>query len=1006
MPGRRWAPLLALAAAAACGPPTERVELKPGLLVERPAPEPVHVLRFALPAGTWLDLAVEQRGVDVVVALLGPGGETLTVVDSPTGRADAEAVRAVTRRAGDHRLEVRSAGAEEGATFAVRVLEVRPAGDTDRLRSDALAAFHRGEMLRFAADGATLPEAPGHYRRALELRDRLPEGDPDPVEIHRRLGEVLFALGRLEPSQRAFQQALAGTSAADHPPTAALLHNQLGRGWRGLGEPQRAEEAYRAALAIARAANDPEGEATALGNLAVLHDHLGETEEALAHYRQARPIWQRLDRADREAALLRDLASLYTRIGRTDEAADLLQQALALVPGGRARDRFHLLAAQGWNELIAGRPAAALPPLDEALELAQGLGDAQLEATALDRRASALHALGRHREARDGYQAALDRLRGTGASLSEGHTRLNLGQVALDGGDLAEAARQFRQGLELLTAGGDVHGVVAARIGLAEIDRRHDRLASAQRRLEQTIAEIESLRSELIGDLARSLFLATRYDAYERLTRVLMERHRSRPADGFDRRALEVAESAKARSFLDNLAAAGESPAADRERRRLRAQIRSKERLRLDLLAADPADPRAAALERELRWLLLESERLRASRSAADTQPARPTTVPEMQALLDPETVLLAYALGDDISYLWRVEPDSLTSFELPPRQTLDTLARRAARVLSGTGATYGGRQTELTLTALREALLPAAVLDGLAGRRLAVVPADALLLIPFALLPDASGRRLLADHEVVQLPSASVLALQRRRLAGRRSAPLELAVLADPVFTAEDERLSAGSASRGGTPTDLRRAAEDLGLTFERLPDTAREADAILRLVPPADRFAATGFAARRDLVTSGALARYRTLHLATHGLLHPTRPELSGLVLSLLDERGRPLDGFLRAHEIADLALPADLVVLSACRTGLGHPIRGEGLVGLPQAFFLAGARTLVVSLWPVGDTTTADLMTRFHEIRLRQGIPPAAALREAQLDLAARFPDRHPSTWGGFIVVGDWR
>jgi CHAT domain-containing protein/Tfp pilus assembly protein PilF len=1003
VPGRRLAPLLVLPLLTACGPPAEDLDLTPGTVVERAAPQTTHAFRFTAPAGTYLDLLVEQQGVDLVVALHGSEDRALTVVDTPTGRAGTERVRAVTRRSGPHRLEVSAAGAEPGARFALHVLEVRRAEADDRLRSAALAAYFRGEMLRFASDGATLPQAPAHYRRALVLRRRLPDGDPDPVEIHRRLGEVLFALGDLAASQRELQQALAGTSAAERPDVVALLHNQLGRGWRGLGDPQRAERSYRAALAVARGSGDDESAATALGNLAILFDTLGETERALEHFRRARAEWRRLGRADREAAVLRELAGLYTRIGRTEEATDLLQQALAILPDGRPRDRFHLLAAQGWNELIAGHPERALPPLDEALELARELRDPRLEAAALDRRASALHGLGRASEAREGYEQALRRVRAAGAVLDEGHTLLNLGQLALDAGDLDEATTRFRDGLARLAAGGDVHGTVAARVALAEIDRRRGQLAGAQARLEEAIGEIESLRSALVGDLSRSLFLATRYDAYERLTSVLMERHRRRPADGHDRRALEVAESAKARSFLDSLDEAGEEQDAERRRQRLWTRIRAKEALRLELLHRDPADPRAAALEREVRWLLLESERLRGARSGESAEPA---TLAEIQALLDPETVLLAYALGEDGSHLWRVEPTALASYRLPPRETLDTLARRAARLLARQGQVAGTRQTQATLQALRRAVLPAAALDGLAGRRLVVVPADALLLVPFAVLPDAGGRPLLADHEIVQLPSASVLALQRRRLAGRPPAARELAVLADPVFTAADERLGGEAARSAEPPADLQRAAEDLGMAFPRLPDSAREADSILRLVAPDQRLAATGFAARRDLVVSGALDEFQTLHFATHGLLHPTRPELSGLVLSLLDEQGRPIDGFLRAHEIADLSLPADLVVLSACRTGLGKDIRGEGLVGLPQAFFLAGARTLVVSLWPVGDTATADLMSRFHEIRLRQGISPAAALRQAQLERAAQDPDGPPSTWGGFVVLGDWR
>ena len=166
------------------------------------------------------------------------------------------------------------------------------------------------------------------------------------------------------------------------------------------------------------------------------------------------------------------------------------------------------------------------------------------------------------------------------------------------------------------------------------------------------------------------------------------------------------------------------------------------------------------------------------------------------------------------------------------------------------------------------------------------------------------------------------------------------------------------------------------------------------------------TQSAGRRDLVLSGALSRYRILHFATHGLLHPVLPERSGLVLSTVDEKGRPRDGFLSAPDVASLHLPADLVVLSACRTGLGREIRGEGLVGLTQAFFRAGARGVIVSSWNVRDRATADLMTRFYTHHLVERQPPGAALRQAQLALRAHPKTAAPAFWAGFTLHGDWR
>jgi CHAT domain-containing protein len=254
-----------------------------------------------------------------------------------------------------------------------------------------------------------------------------------------------------------------------------------------------------------------------------------------------------------------------------------------------------------------------------------------------------------------------------------------------------------------------------------------------------------------------------------------------------------------------------------------------------------------------------------------------------------------------------------------------------------------------------------------------------------------------------------------------------QVAVLADPVFSRDDARVLVQSAAikeTGRVPAahqNLLRALNDLtaGRTFDeaqtwripRLPGTRAEADQIAALVPGAASLRAVDFAASRTLATSEELSRYRIVHFATHALINTTHPELSGIVLSLVDEQGRPQDGFLPAHEIYNLKLSAELVVLSACQTGLGKELRGEGLVGMTQSFFYAGAPRVMVSLWAQQDRATAVLMSRFYQRLLNrpkfpQSLTPAAALRAAQLEMwrSGRWPS--PYFWAGFTLQGEWK
>ena len=194
--------------------------------------------------------------------------------------------------------------------------------------------------------------------------------------------------------------------------------------------------------------------------------------------------------------------------------------------------------------------------------------------------------------------------------------------------------------------------------------------------------------------------------------------------------------------------------------------------------------------------------------------------------------------------------------------------------------------------------------------------------------------------------------------------------------------------------------------MVIPRLPGTRREAEQILRLVPASERRAALGFAASRETAMSAEVGQYRYVHFATHGLLDSLHPELSGIILSMFNEQGTPQDGFLRAHEIFNLKLAADVVVLSACQTGLGKEVKGEGLVGLTRGFMYAGAPRVVVSLWSVSDVATAELMTRFYRRMLIEKLAPAKALQAAQASMAREKRFASPFYWAAFTLQGEWR
>ena len=924
-----------------------------------------------LEAGDYLQAVVEQRGVDVAVTVFDPGGHPLLKVDSPNGKEGPEPVFLVAATRGGHRLRVAPLEPDGAGRYALKIEALRPASRRDRLRSAAAGAFARGEELRARGGTDSLRAAREAYRAALRDWRSLAEPRQEGASL-RRIGQVSNTLVDLPAARAAFEQALAITRALSDRAGEARLLNDAGAVYLSLSELTEAERAFLSARDLHRSLGDRRGEATALNNLGALYDSRGDLEGCLEVYGRALAIFRELGDSSREAITLHNLGRTYSLLGRPEEALAFLRQALSLRrAAGDHQGAAAVLTQIGWVYYLSGDLPAALRFYEQSLALSRREGDVVGEAATLDRRGTALARMGRLEAARASYEAALAVFQRAGQPENRAHTLANLGWLHEARGDPEAAVAAGEQALRLFRETGDRYAEAYTLLGLARAERRRGNRTAARSRAEESIDLVESLRSEAPIQALRTSLLASRQDHYEFAIDLLMEMK-------LGARSWETAERARTRSLLESLGG-------------------------------------GAAIEEDLRPLVLKPGELGGhTRAGAAT---RPLSLREAQRLLDRDTLLLQYSLGEERSFLWIVGPDSLSAHALPGRRRIEDLTRRAHSLLPRSHKRSVRQQARLITEALSGAVLGPAARE-LGKKRLLIAADGALHSIPFGALPVlcADGRRrpLLAEHEIVYLPSISVLARLRRERTGRLPpSPSRLvAVIADPVFESSDPRVTGRPApaavALAALPAagDLERSASDLGMKgFVRLLQSRREAEAILSLVPPGESLRALDFEARRETVLSGRLRPYRIVHFATHGLLNAEHPGLSGLVLSQVDERGRPRDGFLRVHEIRGLDLSADLVVLSACRTGLGREIRGEGLLGLPQAFLQAGAARVVVSLWNVNDAATSELMSRFYRALLRQRLSPGQALRDAQLSLLREDRWEAPYYWAGFTLHGDW-
>ncbi|MES1245151.1 MAG: CHAT domain-containing protein [Acidobacteriota bacterium] len=832
---------------------------------------------------------------------------------------------------------------------------------------------------------------------------------------------VRHSRGEWRESIPCYEEALRRLKDAGAPDSEVISRVNLAGVYDLLGEPVRARAEYEAALVTARTLGYRQIEIQILNNLAVVLAGMGETSAALLLYEQALDLARAQGERGWEGRALYNRGGAYLGLGEPSRAAADLEQALALRrQAGDRRGEISALGMLGRVREQLGETEAARALHRQALALAREAGDRYLEARSLnllaqaDLQASDLTtALAELDQAVELCKSQGDR-RGLAVALSgQGEARLLAGRPEEALPFLADALT-LRRELE------DRAGQAETLVLRSRAERRLGHAGPARESVEEALGLIESLRSDVIVPDLRASFLASRQRAFELAIDLRMELNRAEPGAGHAEAALALSERARARSLLDLLGEAradvrqGVDPQLRERESEVAARLAAKARRRIELLGGTATETQKESSARELQETLAESDRLEAAirqrnpRYAGLLHP-EPLDAAAIRKLLDPDVLLLEYALGEERSWLWAVTSGGVEAFELPARGVIEALA----------GEVYAGLRTldagdparDAAKTGLRRKLgeiLLGPVADRLADRRLAIVADGALQYVPFAVLPPpgGSGAPLIERHEIVTLPSASILALRRPRPEVPAAAGGDLAILADPVFDRGDPRVPVSAGSAPESPDSARA-----GPALSRLPGSRREAEAIAEVAraagsgePPGRVWTALDFQASRAAVLNGDLARYRIVHFATHGVIDAGTPELSGLALSMVDERGEPQAGFLGLNDVYNLDLRADLVVLSGCETALGREMRGEGLIGLTRGFLYAGASQVLASLWQVQDRPSMELMVRFYRALLQDRLPPAAALRTAQLSMIGERRWRDPYYWGAFVLQGD--
>jgi tetratricopeptide (TPR) repeat protein len=832
-------------------------------------------------------------------------------------------------------------------------------------------------------------KALSYYDQALPLLRQVGNKGGEATTLN-NIGLVYDDLGEKQKALTYYDQALPlYRQVGDKDGEATTLTN-IGAVYSALGEKQKALSYYDQALPLLRQVGNKGGEATTLNNIGLVYDDLGEKQKALSYYDQALPLLRQVGNKGGEATTLSNIGQVFSDLGEKQKALTYFDQALPLLrqvgnKGGEATTLNNI--GKVYKDL--GEKQKALTYYDQALPLYRQVGDKDGEATTLNNIGGVYYTLGEKQKALEYLDQALPLLRQVGNKGGEATTLNNIGKVYKDLGEKQKALTYYDQALPLRRQVGDKGGEATTLFNLALLERSKNNLQPALTHIETAIAIIEDLRTKIDSQDLRTSYFASVQDYYQFKTDLLMQLHKKDRSKRYDALAVDTNERSRARVLIELLTEAnakirkGANPQLLQQETSLLQRIEATEKLlnnlesqsQKDLIVKNSIEQRKKERENLLnQYRELQTKIRTTSPEYAAIKYPQPLKLSQIQQQLDKDTLLLQYSLGKDRSYLWAVTPDSLDSYELPGQKQIEDAANNFREVILAGGVPYGKDHPNAInkpASQLTQIIL-APVANKLGKKRLVIVADGVLQNIPFAALADLTPqppslqgkgeyqspsplRRgvggevpyqpLLVNHQIVNLPSVTAIATQRQQLNKRKPAPKTLAILADPVFAANDKRVTGKEPpivpDSNFDRSSLQRALKNLKRSgLMSLPNTRKEAEEILKLVSPSQSIHAYDFDANYNFATSPELKQYRFLQFATHGIVDTTNPELSGIVLSQIDKQGKPVEkGYLRLGDIFNLDLGAELVVLSACETGLGKNVKGEGLMGLTRGLMYAG-------------------------------------------------------------------
>ncbi len=895
----------------------------------------------------------------------------------------------------------------------------------------------RSELSLIYLDEGDLKNSRIFFEQAIGLAEKTNDFAAQAAALY-CAGEFYYFRNETTVSENYYRQSIEKWRSAGNPQGEGKSLLSLGYLYLIKSEFDKGLESFNLALSKFQAGNDNRGEALSYKAIGCIFNYLNENQKALESLNKAESLFPGDMDFSEKATLFNWFGKAFEDYGDWQLSLNYRLKAFNLFEtDGNLYGQLATLPSLGKLSSLLNDDTSAFNYLFKAEKLARQFNDNYFLATVYDE-------IGNIYFKNQDFQNSLTYFN---KALKLFHSRIyqrqiasinsKLGQIYQTENNLTLAEKQFSASIDLSRSVRDNFVEADTLYRFAKLSLQKSEIKDSVNFAKESVSVTESLYSEVLNSKLKSSYFSNVFDRYELYINLLMKMNKQKPNENFAIEALQAAEKSRARSLLENLslAEADFTKDADAEtvkrEKEIRVLLNAKADKLTDLLSNKAEKSETDKISDEISELGNELETIKAKLKqqspiySAIKNPA-PFDVGEFQRnVLDENSLLLEFSLGKDESYLWLIGKNEVSSYVLPPREEIESKIEKLRGLLKANELKSDEsvedfqkriREAEIEYQSVAKELsnqLFGQIADKLAKNRLIIVPDGELHYFPIAALPQpnsATDEPILLTNETIYEPSAQTLTIFAK--SQKQSAPTakNLLVFSDPIFTSDDVRFSPENKPLENSNTDTAqterfRFVESL-TNLSRLAASKDESETIINIVGAASADNFSGFAATREKLLNLKTADYKIIHFATHGLTDEKRPELSGIVLSRFNEKGQKLNEFFRIQDIYGLNLNADLVVLSACETGIGKAVKGEGLMSLNNAFLQTGAKTVMSSLWKVEDSATLELMKNFYGAMKDKNLTPSESLRQAQIKLRENPRYKSPFYWAAFTVQGDFR